>query len=327
MSRFPSSDVAALTDYVLERLDAHETDGSTKGRRLIIGVVGIPASGKSTVAETLMSTINRRRAMTTSSSSSSSSSAPAPVCAVLPMDGFHLTRLELSRMDDPERAARLRGAPFTFDPSALATTLAAVARPGFLRVEVPGFDHAVKDPSPGAVVIEPHHKVVIVEGLYLLLDEGVWETDVGPLVDVRCLVECGEATAKSRIVPRHVAAGICKDANEAEQRWVANDRANGRYLLQHLDRDRLDVFVSECSGGAADTEKVNTTSSVTADAAADAAADAVDGDGGWQMTVSVFGERTVYGAVDIGLVALGTTAVGAAVCLAVMYWRRRRATV
>ena len=320
MSRFPSSDVAALTDYVLERLDAHETDDSTKDRRLIVGVVGIPASGKSTVASLMVSTINRRRA-----SSSSSSSSTAPVCAVLPMDGFHLTRLELSRMEDPERAARLRGAPFTFDPSALATTLAAVARPGFLRVEVPGFDHAVKDPSPGAVVIEPHHKVVIVEGLYLLLDEGVWETDVGPLVDVRCLVECGEATAKSRIVPRHVAAGICKDAIEAEQRWVANDRANGRYLLQHLDRDRLDVFVSECGGGdgGADTEKVDPTTSVTADAAADA----VGGDGGWQMTVSMFGERTVYGAVDMGLVALGTAAVGAALCAGVMYWRRKRATV
>jgi len=39
------------------------------------------------------------------------------------MDGFHLTKKQLSEMPDPVEAFKRRGAPFTFDGNGMLTEL------------------------------------------------------------------------------------------------------------------------------------------------------------------------------------------------------------
>jgi pantothenate kinase len=39
------------------------------------------------------------------------------------MDGFHLTKAQLQEMPNPQAAFARRGAPWTFDPAALAQRL------------------------------------------------------------------------------------------------------------------------------------------------------------------------------------------------------------
>ena len=40
----------------------------------------------------------------------------------------------------------------------------------------PSFDHAVGDPKEAEIHIEPHHRVVLIEGNYLLLGESILKT-------------------------------------------------------------------------------------------------------------------------------------------------------
>lgn len=80
------------------------------------------------------------------------------------MDGFHLYRRELDEMPDPAEAHRRRGAPWTFNPGALLEVLKR-CRDGEV-VHAPGFDHRVKDPVEGEIVVGEGIRVVVVEGGY-----------------------------------------------------------------------------------------------------------------------------------------------------------------
>lgn len=57
------------------------------------------------------------------------------------MDGFHLYKHELQQMSDPVEAFKRRGAPFTFNPAALALVLQHIRTHGYANV--PSFDHKV----------------------------------------------------------------------------------------------------------------------------------------------------------------------------------------
>jgi len=96
------------------------------------------------------------------------------------MDGFHLTRDQLRAMPNPEEAFVRRGAEWTFDPRAFGQLLAQLAQDSKEPVQAPTFDHAVKDPVQGGVVILPQHRIVIVEGIYTQLNFGLWATAALP---------------------------------------------------------------------------------------------------------------------------------------------------
>ena len=79
------------------------------------------------------------------------------------------------------------------------------------------FDHAKKDPEPGPFLIEPHHRIVVIEGLYVLLDTSPWQ-EAANLLDERIWVECEPAIARGRLVARHLQTGIEPDREAAERR-------------------------------------------------------------------------------------------------------------
>lgn len=205
----------------------------------VIAIGGIPGSGKTTLAQTVVAGVNRLL--------QAAAEAPGaePVAMAVPMDGFHLTRAQLSAMSDPERAHARRGAEFTFDGAAflaLVKRLRAVLpssgpteSTGPSLILAPSFDHAVKDPVADAIVIGPGQRVVVFEGNYVCLDREPWRS-AARLMDERWFVDTPDlAVVRARLVRRHVAAGIAADEASAGRRADENDLVNGAEIL----RDRL----------------------------------------------------------------------------------------
>jgi pantothenate kinase len=179
----------------------------------LVAVAGGPGSGKSTVAASVAARILR--------------------AVVVPMDGYHLPRRVLT----PDQMDR-RGAPDTFDASALRSDLARLkeTRAGVF----PAFDHAVKDPEPGAIVVRPEAPLVIVEGLYLLLKD--WQ--LTSLFDITVFLDVDLDVAMDRVAARHLASGLASSLEEARRRADRIDRGNALRILADGSRERADLVLS-----------------------------------------------------------------------------------
>ncbi|KAK5992239.1 ATP-dependent kinase-like protein notR' [Cladobotryum mycophilum] len=185
-------------------------------QRLLVGVAGIPGSGKTTLAQIITNRLNEHAVKL-------HPEAPPPT-AFLPMDGFHLTRAALSAMPDPTTAHARRGAAFTFDA------------PKFLAL----------DPKEEDIKILPEHRIVVSEGLYLALDKDVWR-DAAALFDKLWFVEVDFEVARKRLGERHVRAGIVKDLEEGDKRARENDLVNGEEIIEY--RLKVDEVIQSKEDG------------------------------------------------------------------------------
>lgn len=153
-------------------------------------------------------------------------SAPSPPGAVMVgLDGWHLTRAQLDATENPKLAHARRGAHWTFDGQSYVSFVRLLKTPlheEMSAVTAPAFDHSLKDPTPHAVSIRPHHRIVVIEGLYTMLDIEVWR-DAAEKMDERWWVEVEWEVAKTRLVKRHVLTGVAKDMDEAIWRADEND--------------------------------------------------------------------------------------------------------
>lgn len=193
-----------------------ELAGSGGGRRVVVGIVGPPGAGKSTVADRVAAELGA-------------------TVRVLPMDGFHLAQQELVRLG---RAAR-KGAPDTFDVDGYVSALERVRADSGRTVYVPTFDRALEEPVAGAVPFGPEVRVVLTEGNYLLHDAGGWE-QVRPLLDEAWFLDVDDPVRVRRLVDRHVRFGRAPAQARA---WVEQvDELNTALVAR--GRDRADVVVA-----------------------------------------------------------------------------------
>lgn len=194
-------------------------------RRRVVGIAGLPGSGKSTQAQALAAALNR--------------AAGAPVAMVLGMDGFHLTRAQLRARPDAEAALARRGAPWTFDPQALVLRLAAVRAAQTEPVRWPGFEHGVGDPVEDAITVPPAARMLLLEGLYLLHDDHGW--DLRGAMDACWFLDVPMALAMERLAARHQAAwGLTRE--QALARIARNDALNAEIVLR--GRSRADALLA-----------------------------------------------------------------------------------
>ncbi len=149
------------------------------------------------------------------------------------MDGYHYYRSQLDAMPDPAHAHARRGAAFTFDGAAFLSLVRKIRQPVTAHsttIYAPSFDHAAKDPKENDIAIEPTTRILIFEGNYLSLDKEPWREAAG-LMDELWFVEVDFETARRRLVPRHVRAGIAPSVEEAERRVTENDLVNGEEIV------------------------------------------------------------------------------------------------
>jgi pantothenate kinase len=150
------------------------------------------------------------------------------------MDGYHLTRAQLSAMPDPETAHSRRGAAFTFNPSSLLSLVTLLRAPLTATTPIyyaPSFDHAIKDPVDNDILIPPTSRILLFEGNYLSLGKGEWK-EITELMDELWFMEVEEEVAGKRLVPRHLKAGIVTSEEEAWKRVWENDLVNGREIVE-----------------------------------------------------------------------------------------------
>ena len=177
------------------------------GQRRLLGLVGAPGAGKSTLAAALLQAVGADRAQ------------------VVPMDGFHLANVELQRLG---RAGR-KGAPDTFDSAGYVALLQRLReqRPDGDIVYAPEFRREIEEPVAGAIAVLPSTQLVITEGNYLLHDVGPW-AGAAAMLDEVWYVDIDDALREERLVRRHEQFG--RSAEEARA-WVAStDAPNARLI-------------------------------------------------------------------------------------------------
>ncbi|KYK60515.1 hypothetical protein DCS_01652 [Drechmeria coniospora] len=229
--------VQRLVDVAWAKYEALPSD-----QRLLVGIAGIPGSGKTTLSQIIVSRLNDR-----AEQYSGSSPRPPPATS-LPMDGFHLTRAALSSMPDPATAHARRGAAFTFDAPkflSLVRRLRCSPIPAD-PILAPSFDHVIKDPKEEDIAVLPTHRIVVLEGNYLALDKDIWR-DAAALLDELWFVDVDFQVARRRLRERHVRAGIAKDLEEADKRARENDLVNGEEIVSH--RLKIDQVVHSREDG------------------------------------------------------------------------------
>ncbi|KAG8874993.1 hypothetical protein FRB98_008123 [Tulasnella sp. 332] len=202
-----------LAASLVERLCEHPPSS-----RLLVGLAGYPASGKTTLANLLSLHTNALQPRS---------------CIVVPLDGFHYTRSYLHQLPNSQEAIARRGAAFTFDAESYVECVKQLARPitPDVAIYVPAFDHALKDPTLDAIKITTE-RIVIIEGLWVILGTERWK-DAAELLDERWIIDVDPEQAAERIVKRHVITGITKDADEALARATSSDMPNGQFVLEN----------------------------------------------------------------------------------------------
>lgn len=189
---------------------------SDRTNRILVAVFGCPGSGKSYVSKILCDRINGK--------------AMAEVAVILPLDGFHLPRKLLT----PDQL-RVRGCPSTFDSERFLLKLQQVHTSVCESVFVPSFDHAVKDPVQDDIPICAHHRIVICEGIYVLLPDWFSSSPSSTgIYDKIIFIYSSEDKIIQRIVNRHVQSGLCDTRENALNRYYSSDINNASLVLDSL---------------------------------------------------------------------------------------------
>lgn len=173
--------------------------------RTIIGIIGKPGGGKSTLSKYLLKGMD-----------------PSLV-SVVPMDGFHLSNKVLKELGKSDR----KGAQDTFDVKGFTTLIARIKSDTTDPIYYPVFDRSIEESIAAQGVVYPSTRVVIVEGNYLMHDKDGWE-EVLPLLDQSWYAYLDEDIRISRLISRHIAFG--KDPESAKAWAKGSDQVNAELI-------------------------------------------------------------------------------------------------
>ena len=208
----------SLHPALVERLQQLAT-----GPRRLLGVVGPPGAGKSTLAWLMAEALGE--------------SAQA-----VPMDGYHLAQVELERLGRAQR----KGAPDTFDAAGYAALLQRLRQQREDEtVYAPDFRRAIEEPVAGALPVFARTPLVITEGNYLLLDDDPAWAPVAALLDEVWYLDVPAGLRLERLAARHMQFGRTREQALA---WIAQtDEPNARRIEASAHRAQRRIGCDEAT--------------------------------------------------------------------------------
>ena len=204
---------------MLAMLDQH-----ARSRRVIAALAGIPGSGKSTFVAVLTHLADQLLG--------------EGVFAAVSIDGWHLPNVILDARTTLDAAGQTiplrqrKGGPESFDIPAIAAAVRQLADSD-QTISLPVYDRRLHDPRPDGLTVTPQARIILVEGNYLFDDSPPWNT-VSALLSPKFLLACDPATARQRVIARHIRGGCTP--TEAERKYDQNDGLNAAIVLQHAPR-------------------------------------------------------------------------------------------
>jgi pantothenate kinase len=204
-----------VTAYPFDVLVARAAALADLGPRRLLGIVGAPGAGKSTLAARLVEAVG-------------------PTAVLVPMDGYHLAQAELDRLGRHER----KGAIDTFDGAGYVSMLGRLAAGGPETVYAPAFHREIEEPVAGSIAVPPEVRLVVTEGNYLLVPEEPW-SGVRLVLDEVWYLDLDEELRLRRLVARHMAYG--RSRPEAKARSYGSDQVNAELIA--TTRNRADLIV------------------------------------------------------------------------------------
>lgn len=190
--------IELLFEQIQTLLDSQST-------RSLIGIVGKPGAGKSTVVEQIENKFSSNKV------------------SIIPMDGFHLSNEELIALGRRDR----KGAPDTFDVLGFTSLLKEVKLNHQIDHRFPIFHREIEASRENEGLVPKESKVVVVEGNYLFSTEHYWE-GVFPLLDHSWFIEINDEIRIERLIARHIRYG--KTPEEAEKWSKGSDETNARFI-------------------------------------------------------------------------------------------------
>jgi pantothenate kinase len=173
--------------------------------RTLIGIVGKPGAGKSTVVEQIQDKFQSHEV------------------SIIPMDGFHLSNEELIKLGRRER----KGAPDTFDVEGFISLIEKVKLKPQVDHKFPIFHREIEASVNDEGVVPKESKVVVIEGNYLFSEGHNWNS-LFPLLDHTWFIEIDDEVRIERLIARHIRYG--KTPTEAESWSRGSDEANARFI-------------------------------------------------------------------------------------------------
>jgi pantothenate kinase len=155
--------------------------------RIIVGLGGCPASGKTTAAGELTRLINVQR---------------PGVAANLPMDGYHFTNAKLERLG----LERIKGDRQTYEVAAFRDKLAEFKRRPGVRLTAPDYVRRIHEVVEDAIAIEAECQVLVTEGIYVGFPREDW-AGIRSALDLLFYIDTPPEECLARVAARNRAAG------------------------------------------------------------------------------------------------------------------------
>ena len=185
--------------------------------RFIIGIVGKPGAGKSTLTSHLIENL------------------PKNSVSLVPMDGYHLSNQQLKNLGLSDR----KGAFNTFDSNGYVSLLKRINTETDQDIYFPVFYREIEESYAADGVVLANTKIVLTEGNYLLFDKSGWEKVAAELTEI-WYININDDVRIERLVKRHEFYG--KDKESAFNWATGSDEINAKIVESTVSK--ADVIIN-----------------------------------------------------------------------------------